>query len=79
MQDGLPDREPTRRDLAAIEAEWPLIEAEMAALDAQIRALLATESVDELAVRRVRRAGRRVLRVVPAPTAGRGPRGGEAA
>jgi hypothetical protein len=79
MQDGLPDREPTRRDLAAIEAEWPLIEAGLAAVDAEIRSLLAADVVDELVVRRARRARRRVLRVVPAVAAGRGPWGGEAA
>ena len=84
MTDGLPDREPTRRDLAVIEAEWPLIEAGMAALDAEIRGLFSAEVGDELDVRRVRRARRRALRVpvlkVRVPVASvAGSWGGEAA
>lgn len=50
--------EPSRRDLAAIEAEWPRIAADLALLDAEIRAL---RSVDELTMRRARRSVRRVL------------------
>jgi hypothetical protein len=78
MPEGLPDREPTRRDLAAIEAEWPLIEAGLTALDAEIRRLLCADVADELDVRRVRRARRRVLRA-PAASVARGSWGGEAA
>ena len=63
MPDGLPDREPTRKDLAAIEREWPRIARDLAVLDARIAALMVGDRVDELAVRRVRRACRRVLRV----------------
>ena len=40
--DGLADAdEPTPDDLAAIEREWPLIEAEMHLLDTQVALLLA--------------------------------------
>ena len=51
--------EPTAADLAAIEAEWPLIEAELAVVDAQIRLLVAGPSL--LDWRRLRRSQRRVL------------------
>jgi hypothetical protein len=47
--------------LAAIEAEWPLIAAELALLDAQILALAATGGISQLDWRRLRRAQRRVL------------------
>ena len=67
MTDGFPEREPSAADLAAIEAEWPQIARDLAALDGQIRRLVAADRVDELAVRRDRRARRRVLR----PAAGR--------
>jgi hypothetical protein len=53
--------EPTRAELAAIDAEWPLIEAELAVLDAQIRALSAAGGSSPLDWRRLRRAERRVL------------------
>jgi hypothetical protein len=56
----LPDG-PTAADLADIEREWPLIEAEMELLDAEITALTAGGRVSELDRRRVRRAQRRVL------------------
>jgi hypothetical protein len=52
--------EPTAADLAAIEAEWPLIEAELAVLDAQITAASAP-GPSPLDWRRMRRAQRRVL------------------
>jgi hypothetical protein len=55
------DREPTADELAAIEAEWPLIEAELAALDEQIRALNVAGHGSELDRRRARRAEHRVL------------------
>ncbi len=55
------DQEPTADDLAAIEAEWPLIDAELAELDASIRVLLAEGGPSPLDWRRLRRAERRVL------------------
>jgi hypothetical protein len=54
--------EPSRAELAAIENEWPLIEAELLLLDAEIRNLIAGHHVSELDVRRVRRAEDRVTR-----------------
>ena len=57
------DHEPTPADLAAIEAEWPLIAAELDVVDAQVSVLLAGERVSELDWRRLRRAEARVLRV----------------
>ena len=67
------EREPTAADLAAIEQEWPQIEAGLVELDAEIRALQAGGLVSELDRRRVRRAQRRVMagrsgRSVPAVT-----------
>ena len=53
--------EPTAADLAAIEAEWPLIQAELDQLDAEIAELTAGPFMSELGRRRVRRAERRVL------------------
>jgi hypothetical protein len=53
--------EPTAADLAAIEAEWPLVEAELGLLDAQIVALSAARGPSPLDWRRLRRAERRVL------------------
>ena len=80
MPDGLPDREPTRKDLAAIEREWPPIERDLAVLDGQIQRLTVGDRVDELAVRRVRRARRRVLRVpIVGSVAGHRVWGGEVA
>lgn len=55
------DQEPTADDLAAIEAEWPLIDAELAELDASIRVLMAEGGPSPLDWRRLRRAERRVL------------------
>jgi len=55
------DEEPTAGALAAIEAEWPLIEAELAALDAEIRALLVAGGPGALDWRRLRRAEHLVL------------------
>lgn len=51
--------EPTIEDLAAIEAEWPLIAAEIAVVDAECR--LALAPTDVLAIRAHRRAVRAVL------------------
>jgi hypothetical protein len=69
-----PDDGPTAADLAAIEAEWPLIEAGLAVIDAQIRVLSAAGGPAPLDWRRLRRAQRRVLaaqlRQAPAPVAG---------
>ncbi|MET9269800.1 DUF6284 family protein [Kribbella sp. NPDC003557] len=55
--------EPTAADLAGIEAEWPLIEAELDLLDAQIAVITAGPNASELVTRRKRRAERRVLEV----------------
>jgi hypothetical protein len=63
MPEPLPDTEPTGAELAAIDAEWPQIAAELAELDAQIRALTYGVGVCELDQRRVRRRRRVVLRV----------------
>jgi hypothetical protein len=52
---------PTAADLAAIEAEWPQIEAELAVLDAEIRALSVAGGPSPLDWRRLRRAERRAL------------------
>ncbi len=52
---------PTAEDLAAIDAEWPLIEAEMELVDAEIRVLTVTRP-SELDWRRLRRAEARVMR-----------------
>ena len=57
------DGEPSAADLAAIEAEWPLIAAELDVVDAQVSVLLAGERVSDLDWRRLRRAEARVLRV----------------
>lgn len=63
MPERLPDAEPTGAELTAIEEEWPQIAAELAELDAQIRALTCGVGVCELDQRRVRRQRRAVLRV----------------
>jgi hypothetical protein len=59
--DGLSVAEPTSFELAAIEAEWPLIEAELGVLDAEIRMLAAVGGPSPMDWRRLRRAERRVL------------------
>ena len=51
---------PTAEDLAAIEAEMPLIEAETLLVDAEIRVLTAPRGPSELDWRRLRRAAHRV-------------------
>jgi hypothetical protein len=52
---------PTAADLAAIETEWPLIKAEIALVDAEIRALTAPHGPSPLDWRRLRRAEHRVI------------------
>jgi len=64
------DREPTARELAAIEREWPLIEAELALLDAQIAFLSAEGHASPLDWRRLCRAEQRVARAATALLAG---------
>jgi hypothetical protein len=60
-----PERDgPTPEDLAAIEREWPLIEAEMDLVDAEIRMLTAVGVPSLLDWRRLRRAEARVMREV---------------
>jgi hypothetical protein len=56
------DEGPTADDLAAIEAEWPRIAAEIELVDAEIRALTAEGGPSPLDWRRLRRAEARVLR-----------------
>jgi hypothetical protein len=56
-------RGPTAAELAAIEDEWPLIDAEMALVDAEIRVLTADGAPSELDWRRLRRAEARVTRM----------------
>lgn len=60
-----PADEPTRAELAAIEAEWPRIAAEMDLLDAEITMLYAADrgGPTPLDWRRLRRAEARVTRV----------------
>lgn len=55
--------EPTAAELAAIEQEMPLIEAEQDLLTAEIALIVAGPQVSALDHRRVRRAERRVLEV----------------
>jgi hypothetical protein len=55
------DGEPSPADLAEIEREWPLIEAEMALVVAEIH-VLNTDRPSELDWRRVRRAEARLKR-----------------
>lgn len=52
--------EPTAADLAAIEAEWPLIDAELAVVEAEAR-ILRPGGPSPLDWRRLRHAERRVL------------------
>lgn len=56
---------PSRADLEAIEAEWPLIAAELDLLDAQITLICADDhgGPSPLDWRRLRRAEARVTRV----------------
>ncbi|GGQ67127.1 DUF6284 family protein [Couchioplanes azureus] len=56
---------PSRADLAAIDSEWPLIEAELSVLDAEIALINAADhgGPSPLDWRRLRRAEARVTRV----------------
>lgn len=56
------DNEPSATDLAEIEQESPLIEAEVLLLDAQIVVLTGDAGPTELDWQQLRRAQRRVLR-----------------
>jgi hypothetical protein len=58
--------EPTRDELSAIEAEWPLIAVEIAVLDAEIAALTTGEESSELSRRRLRRAQAQLTRQIAA-------------
>jgi Flp pilus assembly protein TadB len=69
------DAEPTSTELDAIEAEWPLIAAELELLDAQIVMLIAGGHATTMDRRRVRRAEHRVLTAPDGCV--RPPRGGE--
>ena len=60
------DTGPTRADLARIEAEWPVIAAELEVTDAQCR--LASSPGDAVAVRSHRRAVRHLLAVLAEST-----------
>jgi hypothetical protein len=57
--------EPTAHDLAAIDDEWPMIDADLAVLDAQIAMIYAEDRGGPTALdwRRLRRAEARVTRV----------------
>ena len=50
-----PLREPSARELRAIEAEWPAIAAELAVTDAEIAAARLGDEMSELERRRLRR------------------------
>ena len=56
--------DPSPGELAAIEAEWPQIEADLAELDDEIRAIYAADrgGPTELDWRRTRRSAARVTR-----------------
>jgi hypothetical protein len=56
--------EPTPDELTAIDREWPLIEAEMQLVDAEIRVLTTPGAPTALDCRRLRRAEARVMREV---------------
>lgn len=55
--------EPTAADLAAIEAEWPAIVADLDVLDAEI-SILSTKRPSDLDWRRLRRAQARMIRTL---------------
>jgi hypothetical protein len=61
--------EPTASDLQEIEAEWPLIAAELAVVDAEIAAARAGDEMTELDRRRMRRATARLTRRIVADAA----------
>ena len=58
------DVEPTAADLRVIEDEWPLIEAELEVVDAEIVAARCGDGMPELVARRLRRATARLNRVI---------------
>ena len=59
---------PSLSDLAAIEAEWPRIEADLAELDAEIETLYAEDRrPDELDWRRKRRSEAQLTRTAARP------------
>ncbi|GAA0720605.1 hypothetical protein Drose_06875 [Dactylosporangium roseum] len=58
----VPSDGPSPADLAAIQREWPLIEAEMALVAAEIRVLTAEPQPTVRDWHRLRTAERRVLR-----------------
>jgi hypothetical protein len=59
---------PSPSDLAAIEAEWPQIEADLAELDAEIRALYqVAHGPSELDWRRTRRSEAALTRTAARP------------
>ncbi|NYH42616.1 hypothetical protein HNR22_002343 [Micromonospora jinlongensis] len=68
--------EPTTAELAAIDAEWPLIAAELDVLDAEITLLYAEDhgGPSPLDWRRLRRAEARVTRAATETTARTDPR-----
>jgi hypothetical protein len=70
--------EPTSTELRAIEAEWPLIAAELAVVDAEIAAARAGAEMTELERRRSRRATARLTRRIVADAAVDGMFGGAA-
>ncbi|GAB2553197.1 DUF6284 family protein [Kribbella endophytica] len=55
------NEEPNAADLAAIDAEWPVVAAELDVLDAEIALITAGPAASVLDRRRVRRAERRAL------------------
>ena len=55
--------EPTASELADIEKEWPLIEAELELLDAEIALVISGRLANHMDHKRKRRAERRVLAV----------------
>ena len=57
---------PTAEDLAAIENEWPLIDAELDLVAAEIRVLTVEPHPSDLDWQRLRRAERRVGREIKA-------------
>ncbi|MCX5119898.1 DUF6284 family protein [Micromonospora sp. NBC_00362] len=68
--------DPTAADLAAIDAEWPLIAADLDLLDAEITLLYAEDhgGPSPLDWRRLRRAEARVTRAATETTARTDPR-----
>ncbi len=67
------EREPTARELAAIEREWPLIAADLAVLDAEITILAVDGEVTDLAWRRLAHAHTQARTARPLPAASRRP------